>query len=69
MMKINQKERLKLEYQSTDHYPYVQLQYHDCLLQYHGASWSTIVEEGESIDTVGTGAATSLIRATTSGAG
>ncbi|GKA87771.1 hypothetical protein Tco_0809535 [Tanacetum coccineum] len=34
-----------------------------------GASWSTVVEEGEPVDTTGTGAATSLIGATTSGAG
>ncbi|GKG33018.1 hypothetical protein Tco_0430528, partial [Tanacetum coccineum] len=34
-----------------------------------GASWSTIVEEGESVDAAGSGATTSLIRAMTSGAG
>ncbi|GJS29110.1 hypothetical protein Tco_0489730 [Tanacetum coccineum] len=34
-----------------------------------GASWSTVVEEGEPVDTAGTGAATSSIRATTLGAG
>ncbi|GKF89930.1 hypothetical protein Tco_0263893, partial [Tanacetum coccineum] len=55
-MKIDQKELLELEYQSMDHCSYVQLQYHD-------------FEEGEPVDTAGTGAATSLIGATTSGAG
>ncbi|GKA26503.1 hypothetical protein Tco_0712612 [Tanacetum coccineum] len=34
-----------------------------------GASWSTVVEEGESVDTAGSRAATSSIEATTSGAG
>ncbi|GKG23567.1 hypothetical protein Tco_0391603, partial [Tanacetum coccineum] len=34
-----------------------------------GASWSTVVKEGELVDTTGTGATTSLIRAMTSGAG
>ncbi|GKG35203.1 hypothetical protein Tco_0440357, partial [Tanacetum coccineum] len=33
------------------------------------ASWSTVVEEGESVDTAGSRAATSSIEATTSGAG
>ncbi|GKA46580.1 hypothetical protein Tco_0739463, partial [Tanacetum coccineum] len=35
----------------------------------HGASWSTVVEEGEPVDTADTGATTSSIGATTSGAG
>ncbi|GKA94028.1 retrovirus-related pol polyprotein from transposon TNT 1-94 [Tanacetum coccineum] len=34
-----------------------------------GASWSTVVKEGEPVDTVETGATTSSIRAMTSGAG
>nr|GFC93439.1 hypothetical protein [Tanacetum cinerariifolium] len=32
-----------------------------------GVSWSTIVEEGESVDAVGSGATTSAIRAMTLG--
>ncbi|GKE09737.1 hypothetical protein Tco_1413288, partial [Tanacetum coccineum] len=38
------------------------------LLRY-GASWSTVVEEGEPVKTAGYGATTSAIRAMTSGAG
>ncbi|GJW92877.1 hypothetical protein Tco_0172549 [Tanacetum coccineum] len=34
-----------------------------------GASWSTVVEEGEPVNTARTGATTSSIRAMTSGAG
>ncbi|GKF59066.1 hypothetical protein Tco_0175852, partial [Tanacetum coccineum] len=34
-----------------------------------GASWSAVVEEGEPVDVVGSGATTSAIGATTSGAG
>ncbi|GJU92144.1 hypothetical protein Tco_1304567 [Tanacetum coccineum] len=34
-----------------------------------GASWLTVVEEGEPIDAAGTGATTSAIRAITLGAG
>ncbi|GKG29908.1 hypothetical protein Tco_0419806, partial [Tanacetum coccineum] len=34
-----------------------------------GASWSTVVEEGEIVDTAGTGAITSSFRVMTSGAG
>ncbi|GKE69222.1 hypothetical protein Tco_1527294, partial [Tanacetum coccineum] len=33
-----------------------------------GASWSTVVEEGEPVDTAGSGATTSVIRAMTAGA-
>ncbi|GJT79191.1 hypothetical protein Tco_0078911 [Tanacetum coccineum] len=61
---IDQKELLELEYQSTDHYPYVRLQYHvifftlsemkefEFLVMYmllgDGASDLTVVEEGEA---------------------
>ncbi|GKD22826.1 hypothetical protein Tco_1224529 [Tanacetum coccineum] len=34
-----------------------------------GASWSTVVEEGEPVDEAGSGATTSAIGAMTSGAG
>ncbi|GKC86325.1 hypothetical protein Tco_1142042 [Tanacetum coccineum] len=34
-----------------------------------GASWLTVVEEGELVDTTGSGTTTSAIRAMTSGAG
>ncbi|GJS35014.1 hypothetical protein Tco_0533396 [Tanacetum coccineum] len=34
-----------------------------------GASWSTVVEEGEPVDAAGSGATTSAIRAMTSGLG
>ncbi|GKF18841.1 hypothetical protein Tco_0063759 [Tanacetum coccineum] len=34
-----------------------------------GASWSTVVEEGEPVDAAGSGATTSAIRAMTSRAG
>ncbi|GKE19753.1 hypothetical protein Tco_1431265 [Tanacetum coccineum] len=34
-----------------------------------GASWSTVVEEGEPVDAVGSGVTTSAIRAMSSGAG
>ncbi|GJR19992.1 hypothetical protein Tco_0968519 [Tanacetum coccineum] len=48
---------LELEYQRTDRY--------SC----DGASWSTIVEEGEPVDKTGSRATTSTIGAMTSGAG
>ncbi|GKD08465.1 hypothetical protein Tco_1188150, partial [Tanacetum coccineum] len=35
----------------------------------HGASWSTFAEEGELVDTAGTGATTSAIGAMTLGVG
>ncbi|GKG32634.1 hypothetical protein Tco_0430144 [Tanacetum coccineum] len=53
---------LELECQRMDRYSSVQ----------HlsdGASWSTVVEEGEPIDAAGSGATTLTIRAMTSGAG
>ncbi|GKF78857.1 hypothetical protein Tco_0234425, partial [Tanacetum coccineum] len=34
-----------------------------------GASWSTVVEKGEPVDTAGSGVTTSVIGAMTSGAG
>ncbi|GKG00803.1 hypothetical protein Tco_0302493, partial [Tanacetum coccineum] len=34
-----------------------------------GASWSTVIEEGEPVDAAGYGATTSAIRAMTSGVG
>nr|GEZ58210.1 hypothetical protein [Tanacetum cinerariifolium]GFA18912.1 hypothetical protein [Tanacetum cinerariifolium] len=40
-----------------------------CELLADGASWSTVVEEGEPVDSAGSGAITSAIEAITSGAG
>ncbi|GKC64277.1 hypothetical protein Tco_1096875, partial [Tanacetum coccineum] len=40
-----------------------------CELLADGASWSTIVEEGEPIDSAGAGASTAAFGAMTSGAG
>ncbi|GKD56223.1 zinc finger, CCHC-type containing protein, partial [Tanacetum coccineum] len=40
-----------------------------CELLGDGASWSTVVEEGEPVDAVGSGVTTSAIRAMSSGAG
>ncbi|GJY28704.1 hypothetical protein Tco_0404471 [Tanacetum coccineum] len=40
-----------------------------CELLGDGASWSTVVEEGEPVDAAGSRATTSAIRAMTSGAG
>ncbi|GKG48007.1 hypothetical protein Tco_0509892, partial [Tanacetum coccineum] len=57
-MKIDQKELLELGYQSMIKYPISYV-----------ASWSTVVEEGELVDTARTRATTSLIRVMTSGAG